>query len=187
MSEQNTLRNQFLIAMPALGDPNFSQTVTLICEHNDEGALGLVINRPLELSVGDMLGHMNIQPQNDALAEDPVLMGGPVQTERGFVLHGDPGDWDATLKVDEGIHVTSSRDILEAMARGEGPEHALVALGYAGWSTGQLESEMKENAWLSTPADVRIIFEVPISERWSQAARLLGVDLNTMSGDTGHA
>lgn len=186
MSE-NSLRNQFLIAMPALGDPNFSQTVTLICEHNEDGALGLVINRPLELSIGDMLAHMDINPSNQALAEQPVLMGGPVQTERGFVLHGEPGGWDATMQVADALYVTSSRDILEAMARREGPENALITLGYAGWGAGQLEGEMKENAWLSTPADRRIIFEVPISDRWSQAARLLGVDLNTLSGDAGHA
>lgn len=187
MTESGTLRNHFLIAMPSLGDPNFSQTVTLICEHTEEGALGLVINRPLELTVGDMLAHMNIETRSPAVGESPVLMGGPVQTERGFVLHGAPGEWDATMQVDEDIYVTSSRDILEALARGEGPEQALLALGYAGWGAGQLEAEMRENAWLSTPADRRIMFEAPIGERWSQAARLIGVDLNTLSGDAGHA
>lgn len=181
------LNSQFLIAMPAMGDPNFSQSVTLICEHNEDGALGLVVNRPLQLTLGDMLAHMKIQPTNLEVGEQPVLMGGPVQTERGFVLHGPPGDWDATMEVDEDLYITSSRDILEAMAEGRGPEHAMVALGYAGWGAGQLEAELKENAWLNTPADQSILFETPINERWSKAAHLIGVDLNTLSGDAGHA
>lgn len=181
------LRSQFLVAMPAMGDPNFSQSVTLICEHNDEGALGLVVNRPLELTLGDMLAHMKIQPRVDALGEQPVLMGGPVQTERGFVLHGPPGDWDSTMQVDDDLYITSSRDILEAMAEGRGPGNAIVALGYAGWGAGQLEAELKENAWLNTPADQHILFETPIPERWAKAANLIGVDLNTLSGDAGHA
>lgn len=184
---KDNLRSQFLIAMPAMGDPNFSQSVTLICEHNDDGALGLVVNRPLQLTLGDMLAHMKIQPSDDALGEEPVLMGGPVQTERGFVLHGPPGDWDATMEVDDGLYITSSRDILEAMAVGRGPDKAIVALGYAGWGAGQLEAELKENAWLNTPADRRILFDTPIGERWDKAASLIGVDLNTLSGDAGHA
>lgn len=187
MSDKDFLRNHFLIAMPAMGDPNFSRSVTLICEHNDDGALGLVINRPLELKLGDMLAHMKIEPADLRLAEEPVMMGGPVQTERGFVLHGPPGGWDTTMPVGEAIYVTSSRDILEALARGDGPEHAMVALGYAGWGAGQLEVEMKQNAWLSTPADNSILFQVPVGERWARAAQLLGVDLNTLSGDAGHA
>lgn len=181
------LRSQFLIAMPALGDPNFAQSVTLICEHNDDGALGLVINRPLELTLGDMLAHMKIQPKDLEVGERPVLMGGPVQTERGFVLHGPPGDWEATMQVEPDLFITSSRDILEAMAEGKGPDNAIVALGYAGWGSGQLEAELKENAWLSTPADTDILFQTPIAERWSKAANLIGVDLNTLSGDAGHA
>lgn len=181
------LRSQFLVAMPAMGDPNFSQSVTLICEHNDDGALGLVINRPLQLTLGEMLAHMKIQPADTAMAEQPVLMGGPVQTERGFVLHGPPGNWDATMQVEEDLYITSSRDILEAMAGGRGPEKSMVALGYAGWGAGQLEAELKENAWLNTPADLGILFDTPIGERWSKAANLIGVDLNTLSGDAGHA
>lgn len=184
---KGNLRSQFLVAMPAMGDPNFFQSVTLICEHNDDGALGLVINRPLQLTLGDMLAHMKIQPRELSVGEQPVLMGGPVQTERGFVLHGPPGEWDATMKVDEDLYITSSRDILEAMAEGRGPDNAIVALGYAGWGAGQLETELKENAWLNAPADQSILFETPIGERWAKAANLIGVDLNTLSGDAGHA
>ena len=182
-----SLKNQLLIAMPNLEDPNFSRTVTFICEHNDEGALGIVINRPMGMDLEEILKHIDVEPVNESIGSIPVYTGGPVQPERGFVLHRPLGDWEATMKVNDQVGITSSRDILQAMARGEGPDQALVALGYAGWGAGQLEEEMAANAWLSGPADEAILFEVPVEKRWAAAAAKLGVDLNLLSGDVGHA
>lgn len=187
MLDTANLTNHFLIAMPQLADPNFFQTVTYICQHNDEGALGIVINRPLEVQLGELFSHMEIESSDAAVKELPVYMGGPVQQERGFVLHQPNQLWDATLQVTDQIAVTTSRDILAAMAEGTGPERCLVALGYAGWGAGQLEQEMAQNAWLSGPADHKIIFRSPATERWQQAAGLLGVDLSLLSSDAGHA
>jgi len=181
------LTGHFLIAMPALEDPNFHRTVTYLCAHNDEGAMGIVINRPLDLRLGEVLGHMEMESTHPAATEMRVLQGGPVQRERGFVIHDPAGDWDAVLNVGDGIAVATSRDILAAIAKGEGPDRAVVALGYAGWGAGQLEREVAENAWLNGPADSSIIFSVPYEERWESAARLLGVDIERLSGDAGHA
>ncbi|MEJ2344165.1 MAG: YqgE/AlgH family protein [Gammaproteobacteria bacterium] len=187
MTGSADLTNHFLIAMPRLADPNFFRTVTYICEHNNQGALGIVINRPLELTLGEILDHMDLHADAAAVADQRVYMGGPVQQERGFVLHRPATDWGSTLQVTERIGLTTSRDILVSIARGEGPERALIALGYAGWGAGQLERELAENAWLSGPADEDILFDSPDDERWQQAAALLGVDLNLLSGDAGHA
>ena len=181
------LTNQFLIAMPALADPNFHRTVTFLCAHNDEGAMGIVINRPMELTLGEVLGHMSIEPANPTVGEMPVLQGGPVSRERGFVIHRPAGTWDATLKVGEEIGIATSRDILTAVAAGDGPDDAVVALGYAGWDAGQLEREVLDNAWLSGPADINTIFDIPFDKRWQHAARLLGVDVERLSGEAGHA
>jgi len=187
MADDHNLTNHFLIAMPALEDPNFSRTVTYVCEHNDEGALGIVINRPSELTLRDLLSHMEIELPASAGRDVPVFVGGPVQRERGFVLHPPGGGWEATMEIDGAVAITTSRDVLEAMADGSGPSRFLVALGYAGWGPGQLEREMAENAWLSGPADPAIIFERDTDERWQAAAALLGVDLSLLSSDTGHA
>ena len=187
MDSGQYLGNHFLIAMPQLADPNFFHTVTYICEHNAEGALGIVINRPLGIQLGEVLNHMEIEPAGPESRETPIYSGGPVQQDRGFVIHRPVGQWSASLQVTDSIAVTSSRDILVAMAAGEGPEHALVALGYAGWGAGQLEQEMLDNAWLSGPADERIIFELPSEQRWEAAAALLGVDIHTLTGQPGHA
>jgi len=181
------LTNHFLIAMPQLADPNFFHTVTYICEHNDDGALGIVINRPLDVQLGEIFEQMEIESSERAVNDQVVYMGGPVQQERGFVLHRPATNWDSTLLITDDIGLTTSRDVLAAMARGEGPVEALVALGYAGWGAGQLEREMAENAWLSGPADERILFHSPVERRWEEAAALLGVDLNLLSGDAGHA
>lgn len=186
MVETADLTNHFLIAMPQLTDPNFSQTVTYICEHNREGALGIVINRPLDLRLGEILTHMDLESHDAAVTELPVYLGGPVQTDRGFVVHRGAGRWEATMEVTDEISVTSSRDILGAIARGEGPKRMLVALGYAGWASGQLEREIAENAWLSGPADPEILFELAHGARWSAAAARLGVDLALLSGQAGH-
>ncbi len=182
-----SLANNFLIAMPALGDPNFYHSVTLICEHNDNGALGIIINRPLGVNLGEIFEQLKLAADDAGLGDRPVLSGGPVQPERGFVLHRPTREWESTLVVSDSLAVTTSRDILVAMADGQGPEPALVALGYAGWSPGQLEQEMQANAWLSVPADNAIIFETPFEKRWPAAAQLLGVDLDRLSNETGHA
>ncbi len=181
------LTNQFLIAMPSLNDPNFSRTVTLMCAHSEDGAMGLVINRPIELSLGDVLAQMDLKCDTAEVNRSKVFQGGPVQCERGFVLHRPPGDWDATLRVSEELGVAASRDILAAVASGTGPRDALVLLGYAGWAAGQLERELADNAWLSGPVDSSVIFETPFEQRWERAARLLGVDVDRLSGEAGHA
>jgi putative transcriptional regulator len=181
------LTNQFLIAMPALQDPNFHRTVTYLCAHNNEGAMGIVINRPMDLNLGEVLNHMSIQVENIQVKDMMVLQGGPVQRDRGFVIHEPAGEWDAVLTVGDDIGVATSRDILTAVAQGAGPERAVVALGYAGWGAGQLEHEVLQNAWLSGPADSSIIFDLPYEERYESAARLLGVDLDRLSGEAGHA
>jgi putative transcriptional regulator len=189
MSETETacLTNHFLIAMPQLDDPNFHHTASYVCEHNDEGAMGLIINRPMELTLDEVLDHMEIQIQDRNVAQVPVYFGGPVQPERGFVLHTTGGEWEATLKITDDISLTTSRDIIEKIAEGGGPEQFLIALGYAGWGAGQLEQEIAETTWLNGPADTRILFELPSEERWSAAAAAIGVDLNLLSSDAGHA
>ncbi len=186
MLEPTCFTNHFLIAMPALADPNFFKTVTYICEHNANGALGIVINRPLELSLADLYSNLGLDAPLGS-AERPIYQGGPVHPEQGFVLHRPSGSWLSTLTITAEIGVTTSRDILEAIARGEGPRDALVALGYAGWGPGQLEREMGENAWLAAPVDPEIIFNLAAERRWDAAAKLLGVDLALLSPDAGHA
>lgn len=181
------LTNQFLIAMPGLRDPNFYQTVTYICAHNDDGAMGIVINRPLDIALGDVLVQMDMAPTDNRVNEQPVYHGGPVQTDRGFVLHEPLSEWESSINVDNVVGVTTSRDILQAIARGGGPKESLVALGYAGWAAGQLEQEIMDNAWLSGPADGDIIFKTPCEQRWHSAAALLGVDMNLLSSEIGHA
>jgi putative transcriptional regulator len=186
-AEGASLTNQLLIAMPSLIDPNFAQTVALICEHTDKGALGIVLNKPLPMHLSDVLTQMKLEPFTDHIAAQPVLRGGPVSTDRGFVLHRPGGQWDHTHKVSDTIQVTTSRDVLAAMARGEGPADAFIALGYAGWESGQLEREMRENAWTSIPVDARLVFELPYEDRWIGAWRLLGIDVDRLSLVAGHA
>ena len=184
----SSLKNQFLIAMPGLEDPNFSRTVTYICDHSDAGAMGIVINRPTELHLSDVLEHMGIENHDPKTTEQIVYLGGPVEEERGFVLHTPrDGGWKSSIPITEDIAITTSRDILEAMAEGNGPARCLVALGYAGWAAGQLEAEMQQNTWLSGPAQADVLFDLPPEQRWEAAARLLGVDLALMSTDAGHA
>lgn len=188
MPNQDFLNGHFLIAMPGLGDPNFHHAVTLICEHNSDGALGIIINRPMDdISLGDVLDQLNLSDSEATLRERTLFHGGPVERERGFVLHRPLGNWEATLAVNEELGITSSRDILAAMAQNEGPAESMVALGYAGWTAGQLEQELADNAWLSSPARADILFDVAPSERWREAARAMGVDLSRLSGQSGHA
>lgn len=184
---EGTLANNLLIAMPGMADPNFSSTVTLICEHNDDGALGIVINRPLSLKLGGLFEQLELTEADAEAADHPVLMGGPVGPERGFVLHQPSGSFENSLAVSSDIHLTLSRDVIDAMAAGSGPDKTLVALGYAGWQGGQLEDEMLANSWLTVPATPNIVFDLPFGERWSEAARTLGVDISQMPHDAGHA
>jgi putative transcriptional regulator len=187
MSDTGYLTNQLLIAMPSMDDPNFAQIVALVCDHSSQGALGLILNKPLPMRMGEIFEQLEIELPAGPLSGREVLRGGPMQTDRGFVVHPACGEWDSTLKVSDSIHVTTSRDILAAMARGQGPREAVVALGYAGWDGGQLEHEIRANAWLSAPVDSAIIFDLPFESRWHAAARLLGVELDRMSPISGNA
>jgi putative transcriptional regulator len=187
MDADRKLTNQLLIAMPGMADPNFSTTVTLICEHNEEGALGIIINRPLNLKLAGLFDQLAVSDADPKASENPVVSGGPVGTERGFVLHDKKHRFENTLSVSDDIQLTFSRDVIDAMAVGDGPEKALVAIGYAGWEAGQLEEEMLANSWLSVEATPELVFDTPFEDRWSSAARLLGVDMASMSPDAGHA
>jgi putative transcriptional regulator len=181
------LRDHFLLAMPNLSEGIFSQSITYICEHGESGAMGIVINQPLDLSVAEIFEHLQITTCRD-FSKVPVLAGGPVQIDHGFVLHRNcPKTWEASLKVTPGITLTTSRDILRAIAQDSGPQEHLIALGYAGWSAGQLEQELAENSWLTLPADDDIIFSTPIDQRLRAAAALLGIDMNLISAEAGHA
>lgn len=180
------LSNQFLVAMPNVVGGEFDRTVTFLCEHNDDGAMGLVINRPTDLKLGDMLDHMGID-SGGLNTGATVFWGGPVQPDRGFVLHPPTDAWEATLTVDNHLSITTSKDILEAIGRNEGPDEYMVMLGYAGWGSGQLEQEIRHNSWLNTPPDSAIIFGTPTNDRWSAAARLLGLDPAVLSSSAGNA
>ena len=183
----NTLSNQVLIALPALADPNFSRSVTLICQHDADGAMGVMVNRPSEYTLGDVFRQMGIASDDETLCARPVVAGGPVHPERGFVLHDGDQAWDSTLAIASGLYVTTSRDVLEALAQGEGPRAATVALGCAGWGAGQLEQELVENSWLTAPADPELLFELPLEARWQAAAARIGVDLARLADYSGHA
>lgn len=185
-SFENSMAHQFLIAMPGLDDENFNRSVTLLCEHSEKGALGLVINRPMALRLQEMLEQMGLE--HEQLSEDPhVFWGGPVQPERGFVVHAEPDGWDSSLPIGGGLYITTSRDILAAIGRGEGPKQFIVTLGYAGWGAGQLEDEVLRNAWLNTPMDRGILFSTPANDRWRAATRLLGIDISHLASVAGHA
>lgn len=173
--------------MPGVVQGEFDHSVALLCEHSDQGAMGLVINRPTSLRLRDMFTHMELDASEHVDEEAHVYWGGPVQTERGFVLHNVEGEWDSTLKVSNEIWLTTSKDILVAISEGKGPERYMVTLGYAGWNGGQLENEILENSWLNTPSDSSIIFKTPPASRWSAAANLIGIDPNLLSSQAGHA
>lgn len=181
------LTNQFLIAMPGMADPNFASTVTLVCEHSESGALGIVINRPLQVQLGGLLAQLDVTDPDPDAAKRPVFHGGPVGIEKGFVLHNAGLVFEHTLAVSSDIQLTFSRAVLDAIAQGDGPEKSLVALGYAGWDAGQLEQEMLDNTWLSVPATPEIVFDLPVERRWAAAAGSLGIDINRLGPDAGHA
>ena len=185
------LTNHFLIAMPNMADPYFAKSLTYVCEHNDQGALGIVVNRPIDMTLQALFERLSLKLKDHAYADAPIYFGGPVQTDRGFVLHLPAGQWQSTLKVSSGVRetigLTTSKDILEAVGRGEGPSKMLVSLGYAGWSAGQIEHELKQNAWLTVEAKDAILFDMPPDERLAAAMQLLGIDYARLADQAGHA
>lgn len=188
MGVYTSLRDHFLIAMPSMAEPHFNHSVIYICEHSPEGAMGIVINLPLSIHLGDVLQNMNIKTDDDKIAQTPVLAGGPIQQERGFVIHRASNDkWESSLALTKSISITTSKDILLAIANHKGPKDVIIALGYAGWESGQLEKEIAQNAWLCGPADPQVLFDIPPESRWRAAGALLGVDMDCLSTEVGHA
>jgi len=193
MSEAGSinLTNQFLIAMPGMADESFNGSVVYLCEHTERGALGLVINKPIDITLRHLFERVDLSLEREDLAQSPVFYGGPVQTERGFVLHerlsDDGGSYSSTLTVPGGLEMTTSRDVLEALSHGAGPRKVLITLGYAGWGAGQLEDELARNGWLTVDADPDVIFDTPVEQRYSRALLLLGVDPGMLSQEAGHA
>ena len=192
MSDIFSLTNHFIIAMPSLSDPNFEQSVSYICEHNNEGAMGVVINRPTDLTFSELCEQLEIEITDNDTANYPIYDGGPVEVDRGFILHTPIGDWESTLEVTKDIGLTMSQDIIEAIANGYSsdsnpPKHFIIALGYAGWSEDQIEDEIAANTWLNVPATDKILFRTPTENRWTAAAASLGINLQTLSSDIGHA
>jgi putative transcriptional regulator len=185
MAIEHSLKHHFLLAMPGLAGEYFGNSITYVCEHNEDGAMGIMVNRPMELSVGGLLEQLGIGAVGSL--DQSVLEGGPVKRDRGFILHTDDVHYDASLTLGNGLMLSTARQTLEAIGAGEGPRRYLVALGYAGWGVGQLENELKENAWLSCPAQIDILFEVPFEERVNRAAASLGIDFRLMSSQAGHA
>ena len=188
----NDFTNQFLIAMPGMVDENFAGSVVYLCEHNDKGTLGLVINKPIDITLKNLFEKVELPLDRDELARQPVLFGGPVQTERGFVLHeghapDEESGYSSTLNIPGGLAMTTSKDVLEAVADGAGPKKLLITLGCSGWEAGQLEDEIVRNGWLTVPADPAVIFDTPIEQRYDRALGLLGVDPRMLSGEAGHA
>lgn len=185
------LTNQFLIAMPGMADETFARSVVYMCEHNEKGALGLVINKPIDIKLKSLFERVELPLDRAELAEQPVYFGGPVQTERGFVLHEKLGEdrepFNSTLSVPGGLAMTTSKDVLEALAEGSGPARVLVTLGYSGWQAGQLEDELGRNGWLTVNADPKVIFDTPIEQRYDTALALLGIDPRMLSQEAGHA
>lgn len=197
-TENNYLQSQLLIAMPGLDDPYFKQSVTLICQHSEDGCFGLIINKPIEVTIDEVLKQLQIDSEKTPSKEDlkltdkhstksmPALRGGPVQIEQGFIIHDSTHQWENTLNINDNISVTASQDILIDIAEGNGPENYLLTLGCASWEAGQMEAEILNNSWLNCPVDNKIIFNMPFENRWQAAADTLGINLNAMSGISGH-
>lgn len=183
----NSLANQLLVAMPGMADPNFGGAVVFLAEHTARGALGLIVNRATDITMHTLFERIDLELRIESLAQAPVLYGGPVQTDRGFVLHQPTGEWNSTVAVGDDIGLTSSKDILEAVAGGEGPSRLVVTLGYTGWGPGQLEQEIAHNAWLTLPAGAELLFDVPLEQRFERAFRTLGIDPALLSPSAGHA
>lgn len=181
------LSRQFLIAMPNLADPIFSRSLAFVCEHSERGAMGIIVNRPLGMTLSSLFEQIDIELHRPEVADLGICFGGPVQTDRGFVLHEPLGSWQSTLSVSDELGLTTSKDILLAVGEGGGPERLFVTLGYAGWEAGQLENEIAQNSWLTVEADTKIIFDFPPEERYGAALALLGIDMAMLSEDAGHA
>lgn len=186
--KMQSLQNHLLIAMPSLNDPYFSRSVTYICEHNEHGAMGIVINQPVGMSLKQLLSQTDSEVEVlEQKADDIILAGGPVSQDRGFILHTSQSGWNSSLQLTSEIMVTTSKDILPALGDGTGPEKAIIALGYAGWTAGQLEEEIQSNSWLTVEADVELLFDVPIHKKWQTAVQKLGIDIWQLAPDVGHA
>ena len=185
--DPSPLSNHLLVALPSLHDPHFARSVTLVCQHDADGAMGVMVNRASEYTLGEVLQQMGIASDDEALQARAVLAGGPVHPERGFVIHDGDGEWDSSLEIGDGLRLTTSRDVLEAMARGDGPSQAVVALGCAGWGAGQLEQELVDDSWLMVPNRREVLFELPLEQRWQAAAGSIGVDLVNYASHSGHA
>ncbi|MEM5340240.1 YqgE/AlgH family protein [Paraburkholderia azotifigens] len=187
-NDRINLTNQFLIAMPNMADPTFSGTVVYLCDHSERGALGLVINRPTDIDLQALFNRIDLKLEIEPLLHVPVYFGGPVQTERGFVLHdASENTYTSSMQVPGGLEMTTSKDVLEAVASGKGPERFLLTLGHAGWGAGQLEDEISKNGWLTVQADPKIVFDVPAEDRFEAALALLGISSSMLSGEAGHA
>ena len=184
--DEGSYQGQFLIATPVIGSGFFNRSLTYLCHHDADGAMGIVINQHLDLALSDMLEHLDIETVSD-LSDCPVLAGGPVGTEQGFVLHRGGPKWEGSRTVGEDLSLTTSRDILCALAVGDGPKDYLVALGYAGWGPGQLEEEVSGNSWLTVPADRRILFQVAANDKLAAAGQQLGIDIDLLTAQAGHA
>ncbi len=188
-----SLANQFLVAMPALDDSYFGRTVIYICEHDDDGAMGLIINKSTDIAINKVLIEMHIEDEEQGetstveLNRNHVMSGGPVQTDRGFILHNGDNKWSSSLKLDDQINVTTSKDILANLSTKDGPEKYIMTLGYSGWTAGQLEQELADNTWLTIDADPDLLFDTPVEERWEKALKKLGVNADQLTAFSGHA
>ncbi len=181
------LTDHFLIAMPAMEDPYFSKSLIYIAEHNEQGAFGIIVNRPIDMDLGVLFKKIDVPFESEIVTGRPVFFGGPVQTDRGFVLHRPLGSWQSTLAVNKEIGLTTSRDVLQSIGHAGHPSEVVITLGYSGWGAGQLERELAQNSWLTAPADARILFELPHEVRFHSALELLGIDLAHLAGQAGHA
>lgn len=187
MAVISSIANQMLIAMPSLNDPNFERTVIYVCEHHEQGSVGLIINRPMQFHLGMVFEQLQIEPVCPEKKQIPLMFGGPLQPERGFVIHKEPGEWRTSLFLQDEVTVTTSNDIIRAIAEDKGPKDILVTLGYVGWIKNQLEKELLENTWLVCPYRSDILYEVPFEDRWDYAGSILGIKMNQLSSNIGHA
>lgn len=189
MNNTSNLKEHLLIAMPSLTDPNFHKSVTYIYEHTEDGAVGIVINKPMRITLGDVLRHLNISPKDPLIDNHPVLSGGPIAQEQGFIILPSENYFakDAPIAESDHLVISSSKAVLESLADGEDAKDLLISLGYSSWSPGQLEKEIVENSWLIAPLDLQILFSIPFEKRWYAAAASIGVDLNRLSNEAGHA
>ncbi len=187
MPISTSFANHFLIAMPAMSDPNFAHTVIYICEHHAEGTVGLIINRPMEFPVSLVFDQMNIESVEEDRKTQPLMFGGPIQMERGFVIHRPMGVWRSSLILGDEVTITTSNDIIRAIAEGTGPNDSLITLGYAGWTGNQLEQEVMDNVWLVCPFKAGLLYDVPFTQRWETAGMMIGVNMNQLTSAAGHA